>query len=63
MDDEPTSYQGFMASTDSKKWLDVTRIELDSMSENQVWNVHDPPNKVRNIRCKWIFEEKDRHGW
>ncbi|KAI3729556.1 hypothetical protein L6452_18217 [Arctium lappa] len=58
MDDEPTSYQDAMASTDFEKWLDAMRIEMDSMYENQVWNLTDPPNEVRPIACKWVFKKK-----
>ncbi|KAI3735245.1 hypothetical protein L6452_14737 [Arctium lappa] len=49
MDDEPTSYQDSMASTDSKKWLEAMRIEMDSMYENQDWNLIDPPNESIRI--------------
>jgi hypothetical protein len=34
------------------------RSEIDSMGENQVWNLVDPPDGVRPIECKWIYKKK-----
>ena len=34
--DEPTSYQEAMASTDSERWLDAMKSEMQSMYDNQV---------------------------
>jgi hypothetical protein len=28
------------------------------MSENQVWNLVDPPDGVRPIESKWIYKKK-----
>jgi hypothetical protein len=38
------------------------RSEIDSMGENQVWNLVDPPDGVRPIECKWIYKKKDMDG-
>jgi hypothetical protein len=34
------------------------RSEIDSISENQVWNLVDPPDGVRPIKSKWIYKKK-----
>ncbi|KAL4285292.1 hypothetical protein GQ457_16G014520 [Hibiscus cannabinus] len=34
------------------------RSEMDSMSENQVWTLVEPPEGVKPIRCKWVFKKK-----
>ncbi|KAI3729037.1 hypothetical protein L6452_17683 [Arctium lappa] len=57
MDDESTSYQDAMASTNSEKWLDAMRIEMDSMYENQVWNLIDPPNEQASRSWNHRFDE------
>ena len=31
---------------------------MDSMYENQVWTLLDPPEGIKPIRCKWIFKNK-----
>ena len=32
--------------------------EMDSMYENQVWTLVDPPEGVIPIGCKWVFKRK-----
>ncbi|KAG8472968.1 hypothetical protein CXB51_034877 [Gossypium anomalum] len=56
--DEPRTYQEVVASPDSKKWLEAMRSEMDSMYENQVWTLVDPPEGVKPIGCKWVFKKK-----
>ncbi|KAK8696315.1 hypothetical protein V6N13_001451 [Hibiscus sabdariffa] len=34
------------------------RSEMDSMSENQVWTLVEPPEGVKPIGCKWGFKKK-----
>ena len=33
-------------------------FEIESMKENQVWNLIDPPDGVKTIECKWIYKKK-----
>ncbi|KAG8497202.1 hypothetical protein CXB51_008577 [Gossypium anomalum] len=56
--DEPRTYQEVVASPDSEKWLEAMRSEMDSMYENQVWTLVDPPEGVKPIGCKWVFRKK-----
>jgi hypothetical protein len=57
-DDEPTNYAEAMMDPDSKKWQSAMRSKIDSMGDNQVWNLVDPPDGVRPIECKWIYKKK-----
>jgi hypothetical protein len=50
--DEPATYAEAMMDPDSEKWQSGMRSEIDSMGENQVWNLVDPPNGVKAIECK-----------
>ncbi|KAK9036842.1 hypothetical protein V6N11_021767 [Hibiscus sabdariffa] len=34
------------------------RSEMDSMSENQVWTLVEPPKGIKPIGCKWLFKKK-----
>jgi hypothetical protein len=34
------------------------RSEIDSMGDNQVWNLVDSPDGVKGIECKWIYKKK-----
>jgi hypothetical protein len=57
-DDEPMTYTEAMMDPDSEEWQSAMRSEIDSMSENQVWNLVDPPDGVRPIESKWIYKKK-----
>ncbi|KAK8624593.1 hypothetical protein V6N13_089485 [Hibiscus sabdariffa] len=56
--DEPKTYQEAVASPDSEKWVEAMRSEMDSMSENQVWTLVEPPEGIKPIGCKWVFKKK-----
>ncbi|KAL4310633.1 hypothetical protein GQ457_01G017150 [Hibiscus cannabinus] len=55
---EPKTYQEAVASPNSEKWLEAMRSEMDSMSENQVWTLVEPPEGIKPIGCKWVFKKK-----
>ncbi|KAK8635003.1 hypothetical protein V6N13_022881 [Hibiscus sabdariffa] len=56
--DEPKTYQEAVSSPDSEKWLEAMRSEMDSMSDNQVWTLVEPPEGIKSIGCKWVFKKK-----
>ena len=47
-----------MSSPDSEKWLEAMKSEMQSMYDNQVWTLIDPPEGIKTIGCKWIFKKK-----
>jgi hypothetical protein len=55
---EPATYIEAMMDPDSEKWQVTMRSEIDSMGENQVWILVDPPDGVRPVECKWINKKK-----
>jgi hypothetical protein len=61
--DEPMTYTEAMMGPDSEKWLGATESKIESMHDNQVWNLVDPIDGVRAMSCKWIFKKKmDKDG-
>jgi hypothetical protein len=50
--DEPMTYAEAMMDQDSDKWQSAMRSEIDSMGDNQVWNLVDPPDGVKPMECK-----------
>ena len=52
--DEPASYQEAISSPDSDRWLEV----MQSMYDNQVWTLIDPPNGLKTIGCRSVFKKK-----
>jgi hypothetical protein len=47
--DEPMTYAEAMMDPDSEKWQKAMRSEIDSMDDNQVWNLVDPSDGVQPI--------------
>jgi hypothetical protein len=45
--DEPTTYAEVMMDPDSKKWQVAMRSKIDSMGDNQVWNLVDSSDGLR----------------
>ena len=56
--DEPTTYQEAVLGPDSEKWLCAMKFEMQSMYDNRVWSLIDPPECVKTIGCKWVFKKK-----
>ena len=56
--DEPQTYQDAMNSSDSERWLEAMKSEMESMYANQVWTLVNPPEGVKPIGCKWVFKKK-----
>ncbi|KAL0462789.1 UNVERIFIED_CONTAM: Retrovirus-related Pol polyprotein from transposon TNT 1-94 [Sesamum latifolium] len=47
-----------MSDTNSNKWLEAMRSEMDSMDSNQVWTLVDLPKGVKPVGCKWVYKHK-----
>jgi hypothetical protein len=61
--DEPMTYRDAMMGPDSEKWLGAMESTIESMYDNQVWNLVYPIDGVRHISCKWVFKKKmDKDG-
>ena len=56
--DEPATYAEAMVIPDFVKWQEAMEFEIESMRENQVRNLIDPPDSVKTIECKWIYKKK-----
>ena len=56
--DDPTTYSKAFMSSDSDKWLNAMKFEIDSMYANQVWILVNALEDVTLIDCKWIFKKK-----
>ena len=56
--DEPTTYKEVLLDKDSEKWLQAMNSEMDSIYENEVLTLVDPPIRTKPIGCKWVFKKK-----
>jgi hypothetical protein len=50
--DESITYTEAMMGPDFEKWLGAMESEIESMHDNQVWNLVDQFDGVRPISCK-----------
>ncbi|GJU16302.1 putative RNA-directed DNA polymerase [Tanacetum coccineum] len=56
--DEPANYKEAMASPEAAKWKEAMKSEIQSMYDNQVWNLVDTTTGLKTVGCKWIFKKK-----
>ena len=56
--DEPNSYKEAMAGPESAKWKEAMDSKIQSMYDNQVWNLVDYVPGRKTVGCKWIFKKK-----
>ena len=47
-----------MAGPESAKWKEAMDSEIQSMYDNQVWNLVDNVLGRKTVGCKWIFKKK-----
>ena len=47
--DEPTTYEESLNSSESNKWINAMKSKMDSMYTNQVWTLVDPPEGIKPI--------------
>ena len=57
-DNDPLTYSEAVNDSNSKKWREAMDSEIQSMHQNQVWYLVDPPEGIVPIGCKWIFKKK-----
>ncbi|GJW06658.1 retrotransposon protein, putative, ty1-copia subclass [Tanacetum coccineum] len=55
---EPTNYRASLSDPESDKWLEAMNTEMQSMKDNQVWNLVDLPPNCKTVRSKWLFKKK-----
>ncbi|GJS21544.1 putative retrotransposon ty1-copia subclass protein [Tanacetum coccineum] len=55
---EPANYKAALLDPESKKWLDVMNVEMQSMKDNEVWDLVDLPPDGKTVGSKWLFKKK-----
>ena len=56
--DEPATYREVVSDLEFDKWFEAMNVEIQSMYDNQVWNLVDAPKNSRTVGCKWVFKKK-----
>lgn len=57
-DDEPATFQEAMNSVNSNKWKFAMQEELDSLAENNTWELVDLPEDRKAIENRWVYKVK-----
>ncbi|GJW84895.1 retrotransposon protein, putative, ty1-copia subclass [Tanacetum coccineum] len=56
--DEPANYKAALLDPESDKWLSAMNVEMQSMKDNEVWDLVDLPPNSKIIGSKWLFKKK-----
>nr|GEU87329.1 hypothetical protein [Tanacetum cinerariifolium] len=56
--DEPSNYKAALLDPESKKWLDVMNVEMQSMKDNDVWVLVELPPIATTVGSKWHLKKK-----
>ncbi|GJV31300.1 retrotransposon protein, putative, ty1-copia subclass [Tanacetum coccineum] len=55
---EPANYKAALLDPESDKWLNAMNVEMQSMKDNEVWELVDLPPDGKTIGHKWLFKKK-----
>ncbi|GJS35804.1 retrotransposon protein, putative, ty1-copia subclass [Tanacetum coccineum] len=52
------TYKAALLDPESDKWLNVMNVEMQSMKDNEVWDLVDLPPNGKIVGSKWLFKKK-----
>ncbi|GJY44756.1 retrotransposon protein, putative, ty1-copia subclass [Tanacetum coccineum] len=55
---EPANYKAALLDPESDKWLNAMNVEMQSMKDNEVWELVDLPPDGKTVGHKWLFKKK-----
>ena len=55
---EPTSVEEALSSAEREEWKKASSTKIESINENNVWDLAELPENKRVIGCKWVFKRK-----
>ncbi|CAL2241227.1 unnamed protein product [Prunus armeniaca] len=55
---DPTTYREAMISIDAPFWKEAINSEIESILQNNTWELTDLPPGTTPIGCKWVFRKK-----
>jgi hypothetical protein len=59
---EPESYEEAMQVDTKKKWEQGMKEEMDSLVNNQTWDLVQFPTGKRALQNKWVYRLKEEDG-
>nr|GEY27799.1 hypothetical protein [Tanacetum cinerariifolium] len=55
---EAANYKAALLDLESDKWLNAMNVEMQSIKDNEVWELVDLPPNGKTIGHKWLFKKK-----
>ncbi|GJV86456.1 retrotransposon protein, putative, ty1-copia subclass [Tanacetum coccineum] len=55
---KPANYKAALLDPKSDKWLDAMNVEMQSVKDNEVWDLVDLPPNGKTVGSKWLFKKK-----
>ncbi|GJX99228.1 retrotransposon protein, putative, ty1-copia subclass [Tanacetum coccineum] len=55
---EPANYKAVLLDPESDKWLNAMNVEMQSMKDNEVWDLVDLLSNGKTVGSKWLFKKK-----
>ncbi|GKA85347.1 retrotransposon protein, putative, ty1-copia subclass [Tanacetum coccineum] len=55
---EPANYKAALLDPESDKWLNAMNVEMQSIRDNEVWELVDLPPNGKTVGHKWLFKKK-----
>ncbi|GJW96000.1 retrotransposon protein, putative, ty1-copia subclass [Tanacetum coccineum] len=55
---EPANYKAALLDPESEKWRNAMNVEMQSMKDNEVWDLVDLPPNGKTVGSKWLFKKK-----
>ncbi|GJZ51419.1 retrotransposon protein, putative, ty1-copia subclass [Tanacetum coccineum] len=55
---EPANYKAALLDPESDKWLNAMNVDMQSMKDNEVWELVNLPPDGKTFGHKWLFKKK-----
>ncbi|GJZ03337.1 zinc finger, CCHC-type containing protein [Tanacetum coccineum] len=55
---QPANYKAALLDPESGKWLATINVEMQSMKDNDVWELVELPLNAKTVGHKWLFKKK-----
>ena len=56
VDKDPTTVSDVLSSPEKQEWKTAMDKEMQSIRENDVWDLMELPKQRKAIGCKWVFK-------
>ena len=55
---DPNSFKDALSDPNKEEWENAMKNEIESLKQNNVWDLVELPKNRKPIGCKWIFKTK-----